>query len=214
MATAYALLRAGLFGQGIYTFDVAGTPLRFLVIDTAAETGGAEGVIHQADIDTVIKPALDQAMADGKWVSLASHHATTSLSDGSGAGGTLQADAVLKAEWESFVGGYPNVLFSFVGHSHENQVTHVAPTTGHAFWEVMTSALADFPHQIRLVEIWDQDNGWVMLRATNVDFASFDDPAATEGRQLGTLEYVARWTDADAPGTPEDRNVEIWIQKP
>jgi hypothetical protein len=199
-------------GKAIYTLDVDGTPLRFLVIDTAAETGGSQGVIHQADIDAVIKPALDQALADGKWVSLASHHATSSLSNGGGLG-TVQPDAVLEPEWLAFIGGYPNVIFSFVGHSHENRVTYL-PAGGHAFWEVMTSALADFPHQLRIVEIWDQDNGWLMLRATNVDFATFGDPAAAEGRTLGTLEYVAGWTDTNAPGTAEDRNIELWIPKP
>jgi hypothetical protein len=199
-------------GKAIYTLDVEGTPLRFLVIDTAAETGGSEGVIHQKDIDDAIKPSLDQALADGKWVSLASHHATSSLSDGGGLG-TVQPDAVLEKEWLEFLAGYPNVIFSFVGHSHENRVKHMK-TPGHAFWEVMTSALADFPHQLRIVEIWDQDNGWLMLRATNVDFSTFGDPAAEEGRRLGVLEWVMGWTDANARGAPEDRNIELWIQKP
>jgi hypothetical protein len=202
-------------GKAIYGFDVAGTPLRFIVIDSAAETGGSEGVIHQADIDGVIKPLLDQALADGKWVSLASHHAASSLGDGTGLGGTLQADAVTEADWLTFLGGYPNLIFSFVGHSHENRVRYLEPpTAGRALWEVMTSALADFPHQLRIVEIWDQDNGWLSLRATSVDFAVFGDAAATEGRELGTLEYVAGWTPADAPGTLDDRNVELWIERP
>lgn len=201
-------------GKAIYTFDVEGTPLRFLILDTAAETGGAEGVLHQADIDQVIRPALDQALADGKWVSLASHHATSSLTDGGGLGGEVQADAVLEDAWLSLLAGYPNVVFSFVGHSHENRVKYLEPPSGGGFWEVMTSALADFPHQLRIVEIWDQDNGWLMLRATNVDFATFGDPAAAEGRSLGTLEHVAGWTPANAAGTPEDRNVEVWIPKP
>lgn len=201
-------------GKAIYTFDVPDTPLRFLVIDTAAETGGSEGVLHQADIDAVIKPLLDQAQADGKWVSLASHHATSSLGDGTGLGGTQQPDAVTEDDWLTFVGAYPNVIFSFVGHSHENRVRHLAPTSGRAFWEIMTSALADFPHQLRIIEIWDQDNGWLSLEATSVDFAVFGDPAAKEGRTLGTLEYVAGWTPAGAPGTLDDRNVEVWIERP
>jgi hypothetical protein len=201
-------------GKAIYTFDVPDTPLRFLVIDTAAETGGSEGVLHQADIDSVIQPLLDQAQADGKWVSLASHHATSSLGDGTGLGGTQQPDALTEDAWLAFVGAYPNLIFSFVGHSHENRVRHLAPPSGRAFWEIMTSALADFPHQLRIIEIWDQDNGWLSLRATSVDFAVFGDPAAEEGRTLGTLEYVAGWTPAGAPGTLDDRNVEVWIERP
>jgi len=201
-------------GKAIYTFDAPGSSLRFLILDTAAETGGSEGLLRQGDLDGVIKPALDKALADGKWVALASHHATSSLGDGTGLGGKQQPDAVTQAAWVDFVGGYPNVIFSMVGHSHENRVKWVTPTTGHAFWEVMTSALADFPHQIRIVELWDQDNGWLMLRTTNVDFSAMGDAVAEEGRTLGTMDYVAGWAAKNGPGTPEDRNVELWIEKP
>lgn len=201
-------------GKAIYTFDVKDSALRFLVLDTAAETGGSEGVLRQGDIDSVIKPALDLAQTDGKWVALASHHATASLGDGSGLGGKQQADAVTEQAWVDLLGSYPNVIFSMVGHSHENRVKWISAASGHAFWEVMTSALADFPHQIRVVEVFDQDNGYVMLRTTNVDFSVMGDPVALEGRTLGTLDYVSGWGGKAGTGKPDDRNVELWIQKP
>ena len=201
-------------GKAIYTFDAKNSPLRFLVLDTAAETGGSEGVLRQGDIDSVIKPALDQAQTDGKWVALASHHATSSLGDGSGLGGKQQADAVTEQAWVDLLGNYPNVIFSMVGHSHENRVKWVSATSGHAFWEIMTSALADFPHQIRIVEIFDQDNGYLMLRTTNVDFSAMGDPVALAGRTLGTLDFVSGWGGKAGMGTAQDRNVELWIQKP
>lgn len=201
-------------GKAIYTFDVPGSELRFLVLDTAAETGGSEGLIRQGDMDGPIKSALDQAQADGKWVALSSHHATTSLGDGSGLGGAVQPDAVTEAAWLAFVGQYPNVVLSFVGHSHENRVKLIGPSGGHAWWEIMTSALADYPHQMRIVEIFDQDNGWIMVRTTNVDWSDFGDRVAREGRTLGILDYVAGWVPKDAPGTTDDRNVELWIEKP
>jgi 3',5'-cyclic AMP phosphodiesterase CpdA len=201
-------------GKAIYTFDVAGTDLRFLVLDTAAETGGSDGLLRQGDVDTVIKPALDKAVADGKIVILNSHHAVASLGDGTGLGGKQQADAVLGPAWLSFVSGYPNVRFSMVGHSHANKVRYLETTPGAGYWEVMTSALADFPHQLRILEIWDQDNGFLMMRATNVDFATYGDAVAKEGRALGILDFVSGWGDGEGSGTPEDRNVEIWIEKP
>jgi 3',5'-cyclic AMP phosphodiesterase CpdA len=200
-------------GKGIYTFDVQGAPLRFLILDTAAETGGSEGLIRQGDLDTVIKPLLDAAKAEGKAVILASHHATSSLGDGSGLGGSTQPDAVPESAYLDFLGGYDNVVFSLVGHSHVNRVRWKTPSVGHAFWEVMTSALADFPNQIRLIEIWDQDNGYLMLRGTNVDFSTMGDAVAKQGRALSVLDHVAGWSDP-GQGTPEDRNVELWIQKP
>jgi 3',5'-cyclic AMP phosphodiesterase CpdA len=191
-------------GKAIYTFDVPNTALRFLILDTASETGGSEGLIRQGDVDTVIKPALDQAVTDSKIVILASHHATSSLGDGTGLGGSKQDDAVLQADWETVVSGYSNV----------NRVRWVGPTGGHGWWEVMTSALADFPHQIRLIEVWDEDNGWLMLRATNVDFSTMGDPVALEARTLGTMDFVAGWASSDGRGEANERNVELWIKKP
>jgi hypothetical protein len=95
-------------GKAIYTFDAPNTPLRFLILDSASETGGAEGMIHQADIDSTIRPALDLAKSDGKWVILASHHAADALTSNGGAFGTTQEDAVLPAAWKAFLGSYPN----------------------------------------------------------------------------------------------------------
>lgn len=201
-------------GKAFYTFDVQGTPLRFVILDTAAETGAADGVVHQADVDAFLKPALDQAQADGKYVVLASHHAVTSLTDGTGLGGVKQADALTQDQYKAFVGAYPNVLFSIVGHSHQNRVTFEQPTAGHGWWEVMTSALADYPNQFRVLEIWDDDNGWLRLRATVADYATDGDPVAAEGKKLGVLDYTSGWCSSDGPGTALDRNVELAIPKP
>ena len=203
-------------GRATYTFDAAGTAFRFLVLDTAHETGGADGVIKQSEVDKTIKPLLDKAKADGKWVILASHHATASLTPGGGAFGSMEPDALTTAQWEAFIGGYPNVVFSMVGHSHENRVRAITPTpsTLHGWWEVMTSAIADFPHQFRIVEIFDQDNGWLMMRATPVDFSVDGDGVAKEGRRRGTVDLTSGWLQNDGTGTPMDRNVELWIKKP
>ena len=201
-------------GRAFYTFDVAGTPLRFVVIDTTAATSGsAEGVLRLGDVQSYVVPALDQALADGKWVVLASHHAVSSLSDGGDPGGTVQPDALLEPDWLELIGSYPNVLFSMVGHSHQHRLRYLEPAAGSPWWEVMTAALADFPHQGRVVEIWDQDNGWVMLRATAIDFATEGDPVAAQGYALGVLDYVARWVD-DGRGPADERNVELWIESP
>ncbi len=200
-------------GKAFYSFDVPGTPLRFVILDTAAETGGSDGVIHQADITGVVKPMLDQAVTDGKLVITASHHSTDQISDGSDFGGTAQADALTSQAWVDFLGGYDNVLFSLVGHVHSHRVRYVTPTTGHAFWEVMTGALADYPHQFRLIEIWDDDNGWIRMRALVTDYATTGDPVAADGRTLGIADQTSGWAH-DGYGTVTDRNVELYIPKP
>jgi 3',5'-cyclic AMP phosphodiesterase CpdA len=203
-------------GRATYTFDAEGTPFRFLVLDTAHEKGGAEGVIKKADVDATIKPLLDKAKADGKWVILASHHAQSSLTAEGGALGVTEPDAMLPDAWATFIGGYSNVVFSMVGHSHENRVRAVTPAavTGHAWWEVMTAAIADFPHQFRVVEIYDQDNGWMMMRASTVDFSVDGDPVAMEGRRRGVVDFTTGWNPSDGTGQSADRNVELWIEKP
>ncbi|MFO0677575.1 MAG: hypothetical protein U0169_13650 [Polyangiaceae bacterium] len=200
-------------GKAIYTFDVPQTPLRFLILDTAAETGGAEGILHQADVDAVVKPALDRARTDGKWVVLASHHATDSLSASGGAFGTTQPDAILPEAWKTFVGGYPNVVLSMVGHSHAHRVVPIQPSTGHAYWEMMTSSLADYPHQIRRVEIFDDDNGFLRIRGTCVDLDVSGDPVAEAGRKRGVVDFTSGYM-SDGRGTALDRNVELLIAKP
>ena len=200
-------------GNATYTFDIDGTPLRVLVLDTAHEKGGSEGVIRQSQVDATIKPLLDKAKADGKWVILSSHHAATSLGDGTGLGGEKEPDALTTEQWTSFVGTYDNVLFSMVGHSHRHRVLPVKPASGHPYWEVMTSAIADYPHQFRIVEIFDQDNGWVMLRATAVDFSVEGDPIALEGRRRGVVDLTSGWLPTEDVAA-SDKNVEVWIQKP
>ncbi len=202
-------------GRATYTFDADGSPFRFLVLDTAHEVGGADGVIKQAYVDSTIKPLLDKAKADGKYVILASHHATGSLTQGGGAFGVNEPDALLEAQWTAFIGSYPNVLFSMVGHSHQHRVRALTPTGGgHAWFEVMTAAIADFPHELRVVEIFDQDNGWIMMRATAVDLSVEGDNVAKEGRRKGTVDLTSGWQPDDGRGKVTERNVELWIKKP
>jgi hypothetical protein len=209
-------------GKAFYTFDVPDAPIRFLVLDSATEEGGAEGVIHQADLDSVIRPALDAAKSEGKWVFLASHHSADNLTSDGGPLGTPQTDAVLPEAWKAFLAKYPNVLFSLVGHSHQHRVRSVGSSSGsgpssgagHRFWELMTSSIADFPHQFRIVEVFDQDNGFLMLRATAVNLDVTGDAAANEGRRRGVVDLTSGWGPADGSGSDTDRNVELWIRKP
>jgi 3',5'-cyclic AMP phosphodiesterase CpdA len=201
-------------GKAYHFFDVEGTSLRFLVLDTGAETGGADGVIHQADVDAFVKPALDDAKAKGKQVILASHHSVESLTTNGGAFGVEQADALTIDAWKSFIGQYDNVVFSMVAHTHKHRVRAIQPDGGHAWWEIMTSAIADFPHEFRIVEVWDQDNGWLMLRATCVDLDVEGDKVAAEGRRLGVIDFRSAWLPGDGRGEQADRNVELHIKKP
>jgi hypothetical protein len=77
----------------------------------------------------------------------------------------------------------------------------------------MTGSLADYPHQFRVVEIWDDDNGWIRMRAVVTDYETMNDPVATTGRALAIADQTSGWS-LDGYGTVSDRNVELYIQKP
>jgi hypothetical protein len=197
-------------GKANYTFDVEGTPLRFIVVDTAAQTGGSNGLVREVEVDAFLRPALDAAEAESKWVILASHHASDTLGTGAGVGGSAQPDPLLTEDFQALVGEYDNVLAHLCGHSHIHRVLPIAPTGGYEYWEIITSALADHPHQMRIVEVRDEDNGFVTLTATALDFSVEDDVLGAEGRERGITDLTSAW-NLPGEGLLEDRNVRIWI---
>lgn len=198
--------------KATFTWDVPNSTLRMLVIDSATSRGGAEGVILQSEVDDVIRPALDRAVADGKLVILASHHSSNTLSDGSGPGGQEQEGALSEDAWRELVGSYPNVVAHLTGHSHIHRVHVRQAGTGVPYWEVITPALGDYPHQMRVIELWDHGS-FVSLRLVSLDYATEGDPVAAEGRRLGVLDYTSGWWE-ESRGEAEDRNVELWVPKP
>jgi 3',5'-cyclic AMP phosphodiesterase CpdA len=200
------------YGKAYYTFDID-TKLRVLVMDSAAATGGSEGVIHQSDVDKFMKPALDQAKAEGKWVILTSHHSSLSLGNGVGLGGAEQADALTPEAFQDLLGQYDNILMHLAGHTHVHEVRKIEPPGGHAYWELKTAALADFPHQMRVIEIYDQDNGYLSIRGIALDYSTEGDPIAEEGRLRGVVDFTSGWVP-DGRGEQAARNVELWIKKP
>lgn len=200
------------YGRGYYTFDVKGTNLRFVVVDSTAPTGSADGLILQGDVDQMVKPALDKALADGKLVVVTSHHDSSQLTDGGGFGGTKHADAVLADPWRNLLGGYPNLLMHLAGHTHRHSVVVVKPTSGNPYWEMETAALADFPNQMRVIEIWDLDNGNWGIKAVALDYQVENDPISAEGRKLGIADYTSGWQKSGLSSI-EDRNVMLYVPK-
>jgi hypothetical protein len=204
-------------GRAYYHFDIEGTPLRILVISTAAATGSSKGLIRQLDIDTLIEPALQAAAAAEKLVIITSHHRASSLNDGTEPGlGVGQAfpDALTGPDWVSYLGTHPHVIMHLAAHSHVMSVVAQQPLGGHAFWDVTSPSLADFPHQLRMLEVWDQDNGFLTIRTVAFDTVTEGDPIAETGRTVGYVDYTSGWTGDGRGKTPDDRNVELWIEKP
>ncbi len=197
-------------GRAFYTFD-ASDAVRFIVMDTTAPTGSADGLIHQSEVDDFLVPALEQAVTDGKYVIVTSHHIAAQLTDGGGFGGVAQDDAFLGDDLHALLSSYPNVIMHLAGHTHHHRVSPVIPTgEGTPYWEVETSALADFPHQMRVVEVWDLDNGNISIRLTSLDYQTENDPVAEEGRHLAVMDFTSGWSK-DGSGEVTDRNVELYI---
>ncbi len=203
--------------KAFYTIDVPRSPIRFIVVDSSAETGAADGVIHRADVDAFVMPEIKRAEADRKWIIFASHHAVDTVTDGSGFGGTLQPDALTQKEWEDVLTSSPNAILDLVGHAHRHRVRFLArantPTRG--IWEMQTAAIADFPNQFRLLEVWDEDNGYITIRGSAVDYVTNDDAIVEDGRKLAIVDYAAGWSAGEGgTGTAGDRNVILWIKRP
>lgn len=204
-------------GRANYSFDIEGTPLRVLVISTASATGASTGLIRQLHIDTLIEPALQDAAAADKLVIITSHHRAASLNDGTEPQlgvGQAYPDALTGEDWVSYLGTHPHVIMHLAAHTHTMSVIAQAPLGGHAFWEVTSPSLADFPHQLRMLEVWDQDNGFLTIRTVAFDIVTDGDPIAETGRTLGYADYTSAWNGDGRGKTANDRNVELWIEKP
>ncbi|HEX8083964.1 MAG TPA: hypothetical protein VF529_06700 [Solirubrobacteraceae bacterium] len=130
---------------------------------------------------------------------------------------------------------YPHVVAYVAGHTHENKILpFAAPSGGTGFWEINTSATADWPQQHRLVEVFDNRDGTLSLFGTVLDHGSplatppdTDDAAVSAAFSTEVLAGLARTfsyndpqasrAEGDSPGaegTPEDRNVELLVPDP
>ena len=103
-----------------------------------------------------------------------------------------------------------------------NHITRYQPQTDDVvrpFFEVQTASLADWPSQMRLLEIIDADNGYIAAKLT-----AFDTPGqiaglpvndlAQEALRLMTLDRASDWDPNPGEGMLTDRNVILWLKKP
>ncbi|MDQ2623018.1 MAG: metallophosphoesterase [Actinomycetota bacterium] len=128
---------------------------------------------------------------------------------------------------------YPAAIAWVAGHSHVNDVTpNVAPGGKSGYWSVRTAALADWPKQNRLLELFDNRDGNLSLFGTVIDHAAqTSTPAAGTGAgafdagQLASIGRTVGYNDSQkggrgcgaspcGEGNPEDRNVELLIKDP
>lgn len=196
-------------GRADYTFDL-GAKVRVIALDTASETGSAEGVLRAAVIDGFLKPALEQAKRDGRFVIVTSHHASTSLTDGGETGGTRQPDAITTGDFRALLASYPNMVMHLGAHSHEHKADAVAGT--YPYWEVKSASLMDYPHQPQIYELWQTASGDVVVRTVAFDFSDEGDALAAQARAIGVTDFTCGYTP-DGRGQATDRNLDLWVTK-
>lgn len=212
-ADSHGLHNTQLEGKSDYVMDIDGTNLRFIAYDTACEGGGADGIVRKSDVNAYLKPALDKAKADGKWVVLVSHHPLGSIGDGSSGTAADKADAMALTDVQALFLSYTNIVFAITGHTHRNIVSWIGPDPTQGFWEVQTSSLVEFPNQMRIIEISDEDNGYLSAQLVGLEFSTDGDAVSEQGRKLAILDYVSGW-GTDGTGQLADRNVKLYIKKP
>ncbi len=195
-------------GRAFYSFDSADSSVRFVAVDTSVAASSSDGAIRRADLEGLVRPLLQQAEADGKWIIVLSHHAASSLG-----GPTNEGESISPQEWRDFLGSFPRVVLHLGAHSHRFGYRVAQPTTGHAYFEAETASLLDWPDQTRLFEVWDQDNGFLSIRGVPIDYAIEGDPTLAEARRRAAADYAAGWVTA-GPGDPEARAIELYFPKP
>jgi hypothetical protein len=197
-----------------WAYDAIPGLLRIVSLDTNDPTGGANGAVLQSTIDGFLVPEIERAEADGVLVLLASHHSTRSIDTAEGLFGDPIPGAVDGPALEALVAAHPVVVAWIVGHSHDNRIRAIAGAdAAHpGYWEIMTSALADWPLQSRILEVVDDGNGTLSIFATAIDF---DETSCLERRfrRLALLDWATGWI-GDYSDAPEDSDVELVIPIP
>ena len=197
-----------------YAYDAIDGLLRILALDSTDATGGSKGLVTQETVDGWLVPELERAATDGVLVIVASHHATTSMDREQGESGDELPNAVEPSALETLLASHPHVIAWLVGHSHDNRVRAIpgADAMHPGYWEIMTSAIADWPTQSRLVELVDNGNGTLSIFATLIDHDE-GDCMERRFRRLALMDYLSAWAD-EASTDPMHQNVELVLPVP
>ena len=240
---------------GYYSFSPS-PDVRYITLDTHSEGG----VVLQSDKGNLDTPQFDwfeselQKATDENQIAVVfSHHAPASMdanipdeaapscasvnpAEVVGCDGDPRTSTPIKLQDDviALMHQYPAAVAWVAGHSHENKVeAYKNPSGTGGFWSIRTSALADWPKQNRLIEIFDNEDGNLSIFGTVIDHAA-PVPAPAPGTDASTmnaetLSSVARTIgyndnqnggaacgsiDPCGAGTAEDRNVELLIKDP
>lgn len=229
--------------------------VRYIAIDTHSE-GGMVLQSDKGNLDTPqfnwLESKLKLATQRNEVAIVFSHHAASSMTanvpdenapscaavDPSlvvGCDGDPRTSSPIKlgTDVQDLLLKYPAAIAWVAGHSHVNEVSpNLAPDGKSGFWSIRTAALADWPKQNRLVEVFDNRDGNLSLFGTVIDHAAPSkvpapgsqaggfqtDELAAIGRTVGYNDSQKGGRGCGAQpcgeGTAADRNVELVIKDP
>jgi hypothetical protein len=130
----------------------------------------------------------------------------------------------------TLLSAHPNVLAYVAGHTHENKVLACGSAdgcpAGGNWWEINTSAVADWPQESRLIEVMDNHDGTLSLFGTLTDQAaplaipaSGTSAAGFSSEQLASISHAVAGNDPQlgdgtGEGAARDQNVELLVDDP
>ncbi|HWC13690.1 MAG TPA: hypothetical protein VG929_03755 [Actinomycetota bacterium] len=141
-------------------------------------------------------------------------------------------------EFKNLLLRFPNVIVNANGHTHQNKIWPRAnKKLGTEYWEVNTSAIADYPTQSRTIEIADNNDGTLSIFAVvfnaaveidprTIDWSAHDDTHETDhGAERNINEdWLASFgqevlfydpqQDLTKIGKPRHQNVELVLKAP
>ena len=230
--------------------------IRFIVLDTNAEAGvligpdtdGSSGNLDDPQFQW-LQGQLERAQQRGQLAIAFAHHPIGSLSngfadelspcvgdDGHGHPPIASCDGDPREstpihtsdDVAGLLESYPNLIAFVAGHAHRDKVT-LFEGGERGFWQIETPAIADWPVQSRLIQIFDNRDGTLSIFGTLIDTAAPPKvaKAGTDGKQLSNRQLAAlhrsmAFNDPQngngdpfaAQGHPRDRNVELLIDDP
>jgi 3',5'-cyclic AMP phosphodiesterase CpdA len=186
-------LRPRMAGSRLdYAFDI-GPRVRGIVLDTVQRAKGAGGVVTPREVAFLRR---ELRRAGDRWVLVFTHQPLAGLDEG--------------APLRALLDGDPRVLAAIAGDTHRNRIT-ARPTAAGGYWQITTSALADFPQQARMLRVRETAGGGAVIETWMLDTAP--DPLADTARALAYLDAQGGRPDGNA-GRPPDRNVRLFRAPP
>jgi len=188
--------------------------LRLIGLDTAQAqpllAGGiySEGALTRLQLD-FLRAALTAACEAGETVVVLTHHPSTELLP-------IEGSEVRPDEFRAVLHACPRVVLHLCGHNHRHRVTDWG-----GYLEMETCSTLDLPQEGRLIELWQDETGQVVVRYDV--FSHLDDTLPALGtdplRELRAQAQALAKSDkralirqrlrdpsgADPAGRPEDR---------